>query len=373
MMHQDELLQLMERVENGTASPQDLQRYNSWCNAMQAHGQSGAAPAFEDKSEAVFSAIEGRIRRQRMVRIRKWAAAASVLLLLGLGAAFWLKPAGNGQLAGKSADSAVAPGSSGAVLVLADGSQVELGRKGTGSIGEQDGSQISKSSDSGLVYVFNGKGSVSDAVQYNTLITPNGRQFQVQLPDGTKIWINAGSQLRFPVNFDHQESREVQLTGEAYFEVAKDARKPFVVITRRERIEVLGTHFNVDSYDGASVSKTTLVEGAVRVNRQMELRPGEQAVVQPSGGMERKVVNTASVTAWKDGYFSFKGETIREIMPKLARWYNIEVEYAGDLPGDKLEISMQRSRSMTEVLDYLQRTKLIKFNINGRRVTVTRY
>lgn len=373
MMHQDELLQLMERVENGTASPQDLQRYNNWCNAMQAHGQPGAAPVFEDKSEAVFRAIEGRIRRQRMVRFRKWAAAASVLLLLGLGAAFWLKPAGSGQLAGKSADSAVAPGSSGAVLVLADGSQVELGRKGTGSIGEQDGSQISKSSDSGLVYVFNGKGSVSDAVQYNTLITPNGRQFQVQLPDGTKIWINAGSQLRFPVNFDHQESREVQLSGEAYFEVAKDARKPFVVITRRERIEVLGTHFNVDSYDGASVSKTTLVEGAVRVNRQMELRPGEQAVVQPSGGMERKVVNTASVTAWKDGYFSFKGETIREIMPKLARWYNIEVEYVGDLPGDKLEISMQRSRSMTEVLDYLQRTKLIKFNISGRRVTVTRY
>ncbi|WP_109697591.1 FecR family protein [Chitinophaga deserti] len=377
MMNQDELLGVMERVADGTATGDDLQLYNDWCNAMQAGKQDGIHPSFPEKSEAIFRSIESRVRHNRNIRYRKWtAAAASLLLLISIGAAFWLKqhsssPSSNA--AGNMADSTIRPGSSGAVLVLADGSEVELGAQQKGQIGEQDGSRINKSSDSGLVYVFNGQGSEAGTVQYNTLITPNGKQFQVQLPDGTKIWINAGSSLRFPVNFDNQQNREVQLNGEAYFEVAKDVHKPFVVVTKRERVEVLGTHFNIDSYDGISISKTTLVEGAVRVNRQMELRPGEQAAVQQSGKIDRKSINTANVIAWKNGYFSFAGESIQEIMPRLARWYNLEVVYEAGLPADKMEVSMSRSRSITEVLDYLQSTKLIKFEVNGRRVTVSRY
>lgn len=374
MISHDELLEIIDRIANGTASDHDLKIYNDWCNAVQPDHQAQASSPAEEKQLEMLHVIHERINHKKQGSVVKWVSvAASILLVCSLSAAWYYQRSSTHHIREAVAVHQVT-NPNGAVLVLADGSKVELGAQQTGKIGQQSGADISKSSDSSLVYVFNGKSSgSSNVIQYNSLITGKGQQFQVQLPDGTKVWVNTGSSLKFPVSFDRQSERLVTLNGEAYFEVAGDASKPFIVITKQQKVTVLGTHFNVDSYQEDTDSKTTLLEGAVRVNNQLDLRPGEQATVQQSGKIDKKTVNTASVIAWKSGYFSFDGESIYDIMPKLCRWYNMEVAYANDLPLDKFEISISRSRSMADVLDFLQRTKLVKFTTNGRVITVSRY
>ncbi|NLR79862.1 FecR family protein [Chitinophaga eiseniae] len=375
MISHDELLEIIDRIANGTASDHDLKIYNDWCNAVQPEQQAPALSPAEEKQLEMLRVIHERINPVKRGSVVKWVSiAASILLVCSLSAAWYYQRAATHHILKEAVAVHQVTNPNGAVLVLADGSKVELGAQQTGKIGQQSGADISKSSDSSLVYVFNGKsGGSSNEIQYNSLVTGKGQQFQVQLPDGTRVWVNTGSSLKFPVSFNHQSQRQVTLNGEAYFEVARDASKPFVVITNQQKVTVLGTHFNVDNYQEDTDSKTTLLEGAVRINNQLDLQPGEQATVQHSGKIDKKTVNTASVIAWKSGYFSFDGESIYDIMPKLCRWYNMEVVYANDLPVDKFEISISRSRSMADVLDFLQRTKLVKFTTNGRVITVSRY
>ncbi|NLU90483.1 FecR family protein [Chitinophaga sp. Ak27] len=374
MINQNELLQLFERIANGTASNHDLQVYNEWCNSFQAENVPVQRP-FEEKQMKILAALNERISSGRRINHMKWSAAAAILLICTVAAFTWRHKQATVSANWSSGQAQVQHNPNSTVLILADGTQVELGATQKGKIGQQSGTYISKKSDSSLVYVFNGKNTSGNSavVQYNSLVIGKGQQFQLQLPDGTKVWINAGSSLKFPVNFQRQPQREVILSGEAYFEVASYANKPFVVATACQKIEVLGTNFNVESYPEDSDSRTTLLEGTVRINHQLELSPGEQAIVRHSGETDKKHVNTAAVVAWKNGYFSFDGESIYDIMPKLGRWYDMEVSYDENLPGDKFEASISRSRSMTDVLDFLQRTKLVKFRIEGHRIIVSRY
>jgi ferric-dicitrate binding protein FerR (iron transport regulator) len=201
------------------------------------------------------------------------------------------------------------------------------------------------------------------SVSYNTMSTPKGRQFQVLLPDGTKVWLNAASSLRYPTAFTGKE-RRVEITGEAYFEVAKNAHLPFKVsINDHTAIEVLGTHFNVNAYDDESNINTTLLEGSVKVtsNKQVQmLTPGQQAQVNHESGSV-KLVTKADVDeamAWKNGNFSFNDASLPAVMRQLSRWYNIEIEYKGGIPAGTFSGEIGRSLTLDQVLKGLTRTKI---------------
>jgi transmembrane sensor len=225
----------------------------------------------------------------------------------------------------------------------------------------------------------------SASITYNTLSAPGGRQFSFLLEDGTRVWLNAASSLRFPVKFS-RNSREVALTGEAYFEVAPDAHAPFLVDAGNTRITVLGTHFNVNAYADESAITTTLLEGSVRISRDQThdqthdqtrdrttilLHPGEQAILRPNG-----TVNTVSdqeltdaAVAWKNGYFSFEEDDIRSVMRQISRWYNVDVRYEGPVTKAVFGGNMGRDLSLMQVLKLLGKSQ-VHFRLDNNTLTV---
>jgi transmembrane sensor len=193
------------------------------------------------------------------------------------------------------------------------------------------------------------------------------------LPDGSKVWLNSASTLRFPALFSGN-TREVELNGEAYFDVAKNPNKPFKVITKDQIVEVLGTQFNINSYSDEETFKTTLIEGSVKIiykDRVVLLSPGQQ--FQPSMKSSKVIeADTEEVTAWKNGYFLFKDEDIQSIMRKVSRWYNVDVNYSGNIPDVGFGGNISRSKDINEVLNVLQLTNAVHFKVEGRRITVMR-
>jgi len=266
-----------------------------------------------------------------------------------------------------------APGKKAAVLTLANGQQIALDSAATGTISRQ-----------GNMAVINMKGilaynsttattsGITKEITYNTLTTNAGNQYQLVLPDGSRIWLNAASSVKFPVNFSSKE-RSVEIAGEAYFEVASDVRRPFLVHYRDMTIQVLGTHFNVNAYADEQAVATTLLEGSVKVIRGEDhtlITPGQQ--VQMSGKGMRVVsdVNTEEVVAWKDDQFYFRRTEIRSIMRQLARWYNVTVDYEGRETEERFYAKIPRSAPLSEVLKALSMTGKVHFRTGQRTVTV---
>jgi len=274
----------------------------------------------------------------------------------------------------------VNPGTIKATLTLADGRKITLDQAKTGKLAEVDGISVTKTVDGHLAYTVLGNGK-ADASQnkvqdYNTLETPKGGEYQLNLPDGTKVWLNAASTLKYPTNFVHVKDRKVFLNGEAYFEVAHNKSSPFRVVTYNQEVEVLGTHFNVNAYANEPDSRTTLLEGAVKIShlagsKDLVLKPGQQAQVGP----EFKVVEVDPETAvaWKNGDFILKDEDFKASMRKFARWYNVEVIYDESAPED-LELGgwVSRSKNISAVLQVIEATGKVHFKVQGRRVTVTK-
>lgn len=311
----------------------------------------------------------------KQVKMLWWRrlAAAAVLAVVGLAAWFGYRALQPGfdkpdpdQVVLKQGD--VPPGKDGAILTLADGTTIVLDSTGNGALAEQNGVQVIKL-DGQLTY--NGKEVQPDGMpMYNTIVTPAGRQFQLVLADGTKVWMNAVSSIRFPTAFSGPE-RKVEITGEVYFEVARNEQKPFRVVADGVSMEVLGTAFNVNAYKDESVSRTTLAEGSLMVmagNTTSTLKPGQQFVVSPSSA---KVVNAhvEEVLAWKDGLFQFRDADIRTIMRQVARWYNVEVVYEPDIPQRSFTGEMPRDSNVSELLKILKLSG-INFSINGRTIIV---
>ena len=305
--------------------------------------------------------------------------AASILLMLSTAVFFYTNrvPAGPAfTKAPVQKKEVITPGGDKAVLTLSDGSTIILDQAKNGLLANQAGVSIQKTSDGKLLYTFaNNVDSLSEgktaSVIYNKIETPKGGKYQINLPDGSTVWLNASSSLRFPALFAGN-TREVELTGEAYFDVAKNKSKPFKVTTNDQVVEVLGTQFNINSYSDEGEVKTTLIEGSVKViykDRVVLLVPGQQ--FQPSR-LTAKIVeaDTEEVVAWKNGYFLFKDEDIRSIMRKVSRWYDVEVSYAADIPTVGFGGNISRSKDINEVLDALQLTNAVHFKIEGRRVTV---
>ena len=307
---------------------------------------------------------------RRMISPWRWVAAASVLLLLAAGAViFYRKPVTvkvpiENQMA---AAKVIQPGTNKAHLQLSNGSVIELDTARDGSIALQGASNIVKNGST--ISYSAAKGAVPiDA--YNVLATPRAGQFQMVLPDGTKVWLNNASTLKYPVNFSG-DRRQVELSGEAYFEVAKSAGKPFRVITPSAGIEVLGTSFNVSSYADEQFQKTTLVEGKVRVTSASDnliLTPGEQAEAS-NGKLSVNHPDVYRVTAWRRGFFNFSDADIQAVMRQIARWYDVTVVYEGEPSKEKLEGSISRNQNLAETLAALDALH-IHATVKDRTLTV---
>lgn len=277
-----------------------------------------------------------------------------------------------------SKQTVIAPGGDKAILTLSDGSKIILQDAKKGVLANQAGVSVQKTSEGELLYSFakdkaSAKGGLSNKIVYNKIETPPGGKYQINLPDGSKVWLNSSSTLRYPALFSGN-TREVELNGEAFFDVAKDKTKPFKVTTKDQIVEVLGTQFNINSYSDEGTFKTTLIEGSVKIIYKDEvvlLSPGQQ--FQPSSrGVKVLEADTEEVIAWKNGYFLFKNEDIESIMRKLSRWYNVEVSYSGEIPHVGFGGNISRSKDISEVLNVLQLTNAVHFKVEGRRIIVMR-
>ncbi|HEY8895402.1 MAG TPA: FecR domain-containing protein [Niastella sp.] len=327
-------------------------------------------------------------------RVLRLTAAALVLVMAGW-AWFYLsrsKATSVPVVSAVTIKKDIPPGSNKALLTLGDGTTIVLDTVQTGLLALQGQTSIIKQNTGQLIY--NSRSTAQPKagdVLYNRVTTPRGGQFQLVLPDGTKVWLNAGSSLRFPASFSTRE-RRVQLTGEAYFEVAHNAKKPFIVnVNNKEEVTVLGTHFNVNAYDNEEAIKTTLLEGRVRVGsgekaegrgqraekeQSVVLKPGEQVSLsrtsparpdgRSGGQLSQPIpVQTAGVIAWKNGYFRFKETGIRELMRQVERWYNVDVEYRTDRTDQYYTGVVSRSQNISALLKTLELTGTVHFQIDN--------
>jgi len=310
------------------------------------------------------------------ISFRRWGwVAASVLILLAEGAVVMLAiNANRKEQHAQATIQDIAPGSNKAILTLGNGATIRLDSAGSQLI--QQGDVTVRQTGAQLTYDVQGSNA---GLTYNTLTTPRGGQFRVQLPDGTLVWLNAASSLRYPTAFAGKE-RTVEISGEAYFEVAAAAGRPFMVkIGETAAVEVLGTSFNVNAYPDETGIHTTLLTGAVRVatlhtGAHALLQPGQQAQIagsQPEAGI--KIISNANISqimAWKNGLFNFENAGLQEVMRQLARWYDLQVVYENGVPDMYFEGEMSREMSLSQVLAGLQQTG-VRFRIEeGRRLVV---
>ncbi|HMH21377.1 MAG TPA: FecR domain-containing protein [Puia sp.] len=313
---------------------------------------------------------------------QRYVAAAAVVVVIATSAWMWMKygtaRSANSPIAAVNSASPkdIAPGTNKAILTLSDGSTIVLDSAGKGVIAQQGNTRIEKIGNGQLAYnklADNELNDRSGQTIFNTLTTPPAAQFQVVLPDGSRVWLNNASSLRYPTSFAGN-TREVELTGEAYFEIAKDAARPFEVRVNDMKIDVLGTSFNVMAYANESAVKTTLLSGGVKVfwgDKHSILKPGQQALVNASGLKLTDEVNIDAVIAWKNGFFNFDNADIPAVMRQIGRWYDVEVNYEGTMPVRSFGGKMNRNLHLSEVVEILK-TSDINCRIEGRKLIVTR-
>jgi len=309
------------------------------------------------------------LKRIPFYRSRYAAVAASLLLLLSIGGIYTIyshQEKSQNTIAKKVVE--IKAGSNRAMLTLANGKTIDLENAAEGVLPTGDQS-VKKTGEGTIAY----NNSADNDGTYNTLSTPKGGKFSIRLPDGTLAILDASSSLRYPSAFKGAK-RMVEVSGQVYFEVVHNAKQPFTVKVADQTIEDLGTHFNINSYPGGDGVKTTLEEGLVSISngrKTVFLKPG-QAAFSHAGAKDITVAaaDLEEVLAWKNGYFRFNDEHIENIMAQLSRWYDIEVTYSGKLPVDGFNGTISRSKNLSQVLTMLERTGIIHFKIEGRRITV---
>jgi len=274
----------------------------------------------------------------------------------------------------------VAPGGNKAILTLADGSKIVLDSAKSGQLAREANATITKTADGKIVYDADEK--LGDRLLFNTMVTPRGGQYQLTLPDGSQVWLNAESSITYPTAFTGNE-RKVSVTGEAYFEVAKNKSKPFRVDIGDATIEVLGTHFNVNTYKEEPTKNITLLEGSVRLTSHFSpltshnsvhtliLKPGQQGQLTDRGLFLAANPDLDQVMAWKNGRFKFgAGMQIEEIFRQISRWYDVDITYEGKITGT-IGGSLSRQVNISKVLELMQSTGTISYRIEGKRVVVS--
>lgn len=328
--------------------------------------------------ETIHSELLSSIARQkrRQIRLRTWYTAAAVLLLILSSGLYFNNLKKSTTLIAKTESprfkNDVLPGDNRAILTLDDGSQINLDDAQNGVLASENNTDIRKTGSGQLEYSAGNK--LIESVKYNTLSTPMGGQYQLSLPDGSRVWLNSGSSIRFPTAFIGKE-RIIELKGEAFFDIRKNSKMPFIVRTNNSMdIRVLGTQFNVMAYDDEKSINTTLVEGSVQILKESGtafLEPGQAAILNKgTGKIKVAAADIEEAVAWKNGYFIFSNENIESIMRKVSRWYNVEVNYQGNLSNKDFVGTISRDKNISEILKMLELTGAIHFKVDGRRVTV---
>ncbi|SEW53456.1 FecR family protein [Chitinophaga arvensicola] len=370
-MHPDIFATLLSRYLKDELSAEELERFREallrdenreqWQQAIDGILQSNEFPAVtgNDTKERIWLAVNQQeshpVWRRRIRPLMAAAAAIGILITAGI----YLYPKPSKQLPATAIAATkpiIRPGGNKAILTLADGSQVTLDSTGAGAIATQGNTHIVQVSGGQLAYKEHS--SIDAPPQFNSLQVPRGGQFRITLADGTNVWLNAASVLRYPASFANAD-RTVELTGEAYFEVAALSGKPFRVKVNNTLVQVLGTSFNIMGYSEEQVTRTTLLEGAVQVKTDRattRMYPGQAATTQSNGETQlHQDADVDQVVAWKNGYFLFNHEKLPGVMRQIARWYDVEVEYAGKIPEEReFGGKIARSSSIEDVIRILK-------------------
>lgn len=391
-MHQlrkDHFLKIVEKYHSGNASREELEFLDAYYQVFGLSDGYTDALSEEDRlllknelknsiKKNIAVSQQGRIKSdKRNVIIWTISAAAAIIICIGVGLYYFPEERISNPIVKRVTENEIIPGGNKAVLTLANGEKISLTDADNGTLAEQAGIKIVKTTDGQLVFtILSDKlQNPYDKNQYNTIETPNGGRYQVRLPDGSNVWLNAASKLTFPSSFISHKSRMVELNGEAYFEIAKDKEHPFIVKTYNQLVEVFGTKFNINSYVDEHDVKTTLLEGSIKVteNKGIDkiLKPGQQSTLT-SSGLKVENVDIDLAVAWKNNQFVFESDDIQYIMRMIARWYNVEVEYVGVIPKNKFGGAVSRFENVSEVLKSLESTGRVKFKIEGRRILVSK-
>jgi len=377
-MNRAQAEELVKKYNAGTASQAEINLLDHWY-VHQSSIQSNNLQ--EEDYKLIVDEMWANIHmaKQKEPGNRLWiklAVAVCLLICFGAGIFLVLSEKNNQIKHEAQAANDIAPGKNGATLVLSNGERIVLEDKVNGTITSQAGTNVIQAAGK-LIYESIATKDVG-APTFNTLLTKKGQQYELLLPDGTHVWLNSETSLKFPANFENQSIRSVELNGQAYFEVKKDSQHPFVVNIGKQKVEVLGTHFDIYNYPDETV-KTTLLEGSVSVSkidnngksiRSKILKPGEQAILAKNGDVfEINDVETERVIAWKNGFFEFDNANVKAVMHQLSRWYDIEVEYPAAIPKETFSGKVYRNMSLSKVLEVLSFSQ-IDFEIKGRKMTI---
>ncbi|HEY0273470.1 MAG TPA: FecR family protein [Chitinophaga sp.] len=381
-MDTKDLARLSGKYLDGTASAEEQARLLQWYNAYNEEELTAHLPAEPGDSEALLELrLRARIQAPPPLRVVKsnrtiyWAAAASAVVLLAAGGYFYqLRSRGHRPAFPATAHTEIRAGTNKATLTLADGSVVALDSLHNGQQLLQGHTRLAQATNGKIVYAQDAAGHTS-TVEYNTLKTPRGGQYNVVLSDGTAVWLNAASSITYPATFSNK-AREVRITGEAYFEVAADAHRPFTVKAGNTAVMVLGTRFNINAYTDEHTINTTLAQGAVLVQTATAMRllsPGQQSRVVPGSDSIEWVqhADLGSTLAWKNGYFSFEDANIPAVMRQLSRWYNIDVTYQGKVPEGTFTGEIGRSLTQEQLLYVLTKAGIHFKMEEGQRLVIS--
>ncbi|WP_295769348.1 FecR family protein [uncultured Mucilaginibacter sp.] len=374
----NDIQKMIEKYVEGTATAEEIAFVESYYE-YQKNNEAPELSAQEQESlrKETFNNIHHQINFvpqpvARNFSIIKAASIAAILLIAFTTAYFFSKKSSSNKtpeayIVKKPLD--IAPGSNRATLTLADGSTITLNDKAAGNLKQLPGLLISKTHKGELVYTLSGRPNNHNSILNNTVRTPRGGQYQIYLPDGTHVWLNAASALTYPQSFSGK-TRRVQLKGEGYFEVTKNRAMPFHVLTESQDVEVTGTHFNINGYMDNGFINTTLLEGGIIVHNQgnsKKIVPGEQAIVSTNPfTIKVTTVDTDEAVAWKNGLFEFNNASLKLILNQLERWYDIRVDY-NNIPEKRYNGMIPRSANLSKVLNMLEVTGNIKFKIEKNR------
>lgn len=394
-MTKEDFHKLLDKYLSGNASHEEEQQLLNFYGSFNEASDKNDLPENEHLANRIFDQIKEEVNPHEFSfsllyasYIRPVSIAAMVLIAVSIGLYLYSnRNAGQTeiqveQFAEINVQNDISPGNNKAILTLADGTVISLDDAQSGLLASQGNIAITKTGNGEIVY----EKSLTDRIKnvparsvINTIQTPRGGKYQVRLPDGSKVWLNSASTLSYPTAFTGKE-RIVKLKGEAYFEIAPNKSAPFRVESDNQIVEVLGTHFNVNSYENEDFTKTTLIEGSVKVilntksnisGKTRLLKPGEQSSINSSkSDIKIENVDTEKAIAWKNGYFKFKNTPIQEIMREVERWYDVELVYEGNMPTDEFTGFISNDVKISAVLKILEQSGGVKFTVKGKKLKV---
>lgn len=374
-MSEDRIRDLLEQYQKGICSTEEKRLLEYIYNFSESTEIDKVESRIKDEIWEKLTHVPLKLVHRKQKKQKIFYAAASLIVIMGLGVIYanYLQGAHEIDHKARLVQDLILPGSVGATLTLSDGKKIKLSSDSNQERYTQAGVVITKKEDGVLVYsVVPG---MNKEMAINTLSTSSGESYQVKLPDGSLVWLNARSSLQYPTSFSGKTNRKVELMGEAYFEVAKDKKHPFQVISNKQLVTVLGTHFNIKCYPEDKLITTTLLEGSVQVNSQKTAKiitPGNQTILSADDQLVVVPADVEAITAWRNNEFMFQSEDIESVMKNISRWYNVEVVYTGSKPTERYSGGLSRFDQVTKVLRMLETTGGVHFKIDGRKIYVSK-